>query len=169
MEEVACPGCGQEKFPAVACSECYCSCGTAFRIAENGVPIRVARQAAREKVPGTGLVRRALPEDHRTCLYRIVQESLTNCVRHSQAKHVTVELGPGGEPDAVFLTVRDDGIGFAPSDSVGKGLGLVGMEERVRELGGSMMIQSVPGTGTTLRVRLPFRSETSEKTESVAG
>lgn len=53
MENVACPGCGQEKFPAVAGSECYCSCGTAFRIAENGVPGAVPREviAKRGRAP----------------------------------------------------------------------------------------------------------------------
>jgi len=60
MEEVACPGCGQEKFPAVKGSECYCSCGTAFRIAENGVPVRVARESVTQKGPSAGIVRRLL-------------------------------------------------------------------------------------------------------------
>jgi hypothetical protein len=60
MEEVACPGCGQEKFPAVTGSECYCSCGTAFRIGEDGVPVRVARELVGEKTPGVGIVRRLL-------------------------------------------------------------------------------------------------------------
>ncbi|RPJ86235.1 MAG: sensor histidine kinase [Acidobacteria bacterium] len=110
-----------------------------------------------------------LQDEYRTCLYRVVQESLTNCVRHSKAKHVTVELAREAESQAVSLTVNDDGVGFVPSTSVGKGLGLVGMEERVRELGGSMMIQSIPGAGTTLRVRLPFPGVNDEKTESVAG
>jgi len=110
-----------------------------------------------------------LPDEYSTCLYRVVQESLTNCVRHSQAKHVTIELGCEPSGDAVCLTVQDDGVGFVPSTSLGKGLGLVGMEERVRELGGSMMLQSVQGTGTVLRVRLPSRGKSREKTESVAG
>ncbi len=60
MENVACPGCGQEKFPAVAGSECYCSCGTAFRIAENGVPGAVPREVIAKKGPSPGIVRRLL-------------------------------------------------------------------------------------------------------------
>jgi signal transduction histidine kinase len=110
-----------------------------------------------------------LPDEYRTCLFRVVQESLTNCVRHSKAKHVSIELGREAQGDAVCLTVKDDGIGFVPSTSLGKGLGLVGMEERVRELGGSMMLQSVQDAGTILRVRLPTEGESREKTESVAG
>ncbi|RPI22303.1 MAG: hypothetical protein EHM61_22590, partial [Acidobacteria bacterium] len=109
-----------------------------------------------------------LPDEYRTCLYRVVQESLTNCVRHSKAKHVAIELAREPKGDAVCLTVEDDGVGFVPSTSFGKGLGLVGMEERVRELGGSMMLQSVQGTGTILRVRLPFQDVSREKTKSLA-
>lgn len=110
-----------------------------------------------------------LPDEHRTCLYRVVQESLTNCVRHSGARHVTVNLGSESPTGPICLTVQDDGSGFVPNDSMAKGLGLIGMEERVRELGGSMMIQSVPGTGTTLRVRLPLAGASGEETESLAG
>jgi len=60
MEDVACPGCRQERFPAVAGSECYCSCGTAFRIAENGMPVRVARELVAGNEPGAGIMRRLL-------------------------------------------------------------------------------------------------------------
>jgi signal transduction histidine kinase len=110
-----------------------------------------------------------LPDEYRTCLYRVAQESLTNCIKHSKARHVSIQLGPDAGGDAVCLTVTDDGTGFAPGASLGKGLGLVGMEERVRELGGSMMIQSVPGSGATLRVRLPLTSEIDEKTQGATG
>jgi len=60
MKEVTCPGCGQEKFRAVPCSECYCSCGTAFRIGENGVPTRVPLGLAAGETPVSGIVRRFL-------------------------------------------------------------------------------------------------------------
>lgn len=60
MEEVACPGCGQEAFPAIAGSECYCSCGTAFRIVRNGAPVRVARDVGTGTGPAVGMVRRLL-------------------------------------------------------------------------------------------------------------
>ncbi len=60
MNEVACPGCGQERFSAVAGSECYCSCGTAFRIGEDGTPIPVPRGLPAERIATAGMVRRLL-------------------------------------------------------------------------------------------------------------
>ena len=98
-----------------------------------------------------------LPDGHRTCLYRIVQEALTNCGRHAEAKHVDVTLHGG--VDGIFLKVRDDGKGFDAKHPAKRGLGLVGIEERVRELGGSANILSQPGKGTLLEVEIPFRSE----------
>jgi signal transduction histidine kinase len=99
----------------------------------------------------------ALPDHHRTCIFRIVQEALTNCARHAQAKSIRV-MAHGG-PGAVFLSVQDDGVGFAGSE--GRGLGLIGIEERARELGGSVTLRSEPGKGTTLRVELPWAKEVS--------
>ncbi len=98
-----------------------------------------------------------LPEGHRTCLYRIVQEALTNCGRHSEAKHV--ELTVQGGTETVSLTVWDDGKGFDAKPSARRGLGLVGIEERARELGGSAKIHSQPGKGTLLEVDIPSGSE----------
>lgn len=98
-----------------------------------------------------------LPEGHRTCLYRIVQEALTNCGRHSQAEHV--ELTVHGGKDQISLTVWDDGKGFDAKQSTRRGLGLVGIEERVRELGGNAKIHSQAGKGTLLEVQIPSGSE----------
>lgn len=98
-----------------------------------------------------------LPDGHRTCLYRIVQEALTNCGRHSEAKHV--ELTLQGGKDQISLTVWDDGKGFNAKPSIRRGLGLVGIEERARELGGSAEIHSEPGKGTLLEVQIPIGSE----------
>ena len=95
----------------------------------------------------------ALPDLHRTCVYRIVQEALTNCVKHASAKSVRVMLK--GTPDALVLAVVDDGVGL-PQDEKQTGLGLRGIEERVRDLGGTFDIQSAPGVGTSLTVRLPL-------------
>jgi signal transduction histidine kinase len=81
-----------------------------------------------------------MPDGHRTCLYRIVQEALTNCGRHSEAKHV--ELTVHGGKDQISLTVWDDGKGFDAKPPAMRGLGLVGIEERARELGGSAKILS---------------------------
>jgi signal transduction histidine kinase len=89
------------------------------------------------------------------CLFRIAQESLRNGIVHGGAKKMTVTLGH--ERDDIDLTVVDDGRGFdvAAVRSNGHGLGLVTMEERVNLVGGHMSIVSVPGQGTTIRVRGP--------------
>jgi signal transduction histidine kinase len=93
-----------------------------------------------------------LPDDYRTCIYRVVQEALTNCVRHAAATCIRVTVT--GHPDGLDVTVVDDGIGF-DMDRKKSGLGLRGIEERVRELGGSVEIRSVKGAGTSLLIRLP--------------
>ncbi len=98
----------------------------------------------------------ALPDRHRTCVFRVVQEALTNCVRHAGASAIRVSVQ--GDKDAVSVMVQDDGIGMA-DDSRGRGLGLIGIEERARELGGDLAITSQPNKGTTLTLRLPLHSE----------
>lgn len=92
-----------------------------------------------------------LPEEHKTCIYRVVQEALTNCARHAQASAVKVSVR--GEPSRILLSVQDDGSGFDPRRV--RGLGLLGMEERVRHLGGSFEIDSRPGRGTLVKAELP--------------
>jgi signal transduction histidine kinase len=89
----------------------------------------------------------------RTCIYRVVQEALTNCARHSQAKNAHLTLRQTSE--RVKLEVQDDGVGFG-SDASYRGMGLIGIEERVRELGGSVEIVSKPGKGTRLLVEIPL-------------
>jgi len=98
-----------------------------------------------------------LPDSHRTCLYRIVQEALTNCGRHAEAKHVELTLRGGN--DRISLTVWDDGKGFDTQPATRRGLGLVGIEERVRELGGKAKIFSQAGKGTLLEVEIPSGNE----------
>ena len=93
-----------------------------------------------------------LPDEHRTCVYRIVQEALHNAARHANAKSVTVRLGL--EPGELVLAVEDNGRGFDPAST--RGLGLLGMEERVRNMKGVFKIESAPGRGTAIRVRLPL-------------
>ncbi len=100
-----------------------------------------------------------LTEQHRTCVYRAVQEALTNCVRHSKATRITVAVSD--QPDGLNLSVTDDGVGFDPSKRAG-GLGLRGIEERVRELHGTMAIRSARGAGTTLTIRLPLQTRPTE-------
>jgi signal transduction histidine kinase len=95
-----------------------------------------------------------LPEEHKTCIYRVVQEALNNCARHAQASTVQVEVRR--ETAGILLSVLDDGSGF----DTGRvhGLGLRGMEERVRHLGGTFEIDSHPGRGTKVQIVLPLRS-----------
>jgi signal transduction histidine kinase len=93
-----------------------------------------------------------LPDSHRTCLYRVVQEALNNCAKHSQATQVRVVVHR--DQDGLSVTVQDDGIGFEPSRE--KGMGLLGMEERVERLGGLFSIESKPGNGTVLSIHFPL-------------
>jgi len=93
-----------------------------------------------------------LPDSHRTCIYRVVQEALNNCARHSQATQVRVVVHR--DRDGLSVTVQDDGIGFEPSRE--KGMGLLGMEERVERLGGRFSIESKPGNGTVLWIHFPL-------------
>jgi len=97
-----------------------------------------------------------LPEEHRTCIYRVVQEALTNCARHAHAMSIRVSLY--GREDFVEATIQDDGVGFDTEDPEHKGLGLLGMEERARELNGKVSVVSNSGKGTLLRVELPIHN-----------
>ena len=106
-----------------------------------------------------------LPDRHRTYLYRIVQEGLTNCARHAQAKNIRVRLEDSN--GQVALTLEDDGIGFDQHGGVVYGLGLLGLTERVRELSGNIAIDSQPGKGTRLAVTLPVSSENEAPEASV--
>lgn len=113
-----------------------------------GVPARVEAEGDLEH----------LPEAVRTCAYRVAQEALTNCARHARARAVRVVVREGS--GSLWLKVEDDGAGFDPSRRAG-GLGLLGIEERVRELGGVVTLASHPGRGTVLDVDLPLQGETA--------
>ncbi len=93
-----------------------------------------------------------LPDEHKTCIYRLVQEAVNNSARHANAR--TVEVAVKREADRVLLRVRDDGVGFDTRFT--RGLGLLGMEERVRRLGGSLQLDSQLGRGTLISAELPL-------------
>ncbi len=100
-----------------------------------------------------------VPEQHRTCVYRVVQEALTNCARHAQAHRIRIALHT--QAGRMCLTVQDDGRGVPAEVREGRrgasvGLGLLGIEERVRELGGSLSILSQKGKGTLLKIIVPL-------------
>lgn len=94
-----------------------------------------------------------LPDEQRTCVYRVVQEALTNASRHSGGHNVLVSLKSAR--GWVHGVIADDGHGFDRAAQKGRGLGLLGMEERVREIGGDIRIVSSQGKGTRVEFRLP--------------
>ena len=115
---------------------------------------------AREVTRRTGLKVRMVADEiaddmldsHRTCVYRVVQEALNNCAKHSQATEIRVIVRQ--DRDGLAVSVQDDGIGFNPS--LEKGMGLLGMEERVERLGGLLCIESQSGHGTVLSIHFPL-------------
>ncbi|PYS29634.1 MAG: hypothetical protein DMG11_08280 [Acidobacteria bacterium] len=94
-----------------------------------------------------------LTDAQRTCIYRVVQEALTNCARHANAKNVDVSIGR--QDDGIVVFVKDDGIGFDPFAHIRGGLGLLGIQERIQALDGKLHIFSEPHKGTTLKVEIP--------------
>jgi signal transduction histidine kinase len=103
-----------------------------------------------------GQVSEDLPEEHKTCIYRVVQEALHNCIRHAGARSVTVTVRQS--PEELSLSVEDDGKGFDVRRE--RGLGLIGIEERVANLGGNFAVESAPGRGSRLRISLPLKETT---------
>jgi two-component system, NarL family, sensor histidine kinase DegS len=112
---------------------------------------RTQLQIAFEK---SGVDPRLSPASQLT-LFRVLQESLSNCARHSGAKQVNVSLHFG--LDQVELTVRDDGKGFDPETPRAGHYGLLNMRERARKSRGQVFIESTPGAGTTVRLVLPCK------------
>lgn len=98
-----------------------------------------------------------LPEEHRTCIYRIVQEALTNCARHAKAKIIDIAIDGSGA--GISVVVKDDGVGFDPGQVRGRGLGLTGMQERVMDLGGELTVVSQVSKGTVLSAKIPIPTE----------
>jgi signal transduction histidine kinase len=100
--------------------------------------------------------------DVETTCFRVVQEALTNVIRHAQAQRVSIELRQGQE--GLELSIRDDGRGFDVERALqhaagGASLGLLGMQERVQFAGGQIDIQSAPGQGTEIRVSFPAQQQ----------
>ncbi|MGE5672829.1 MAG: ATP-binding protein [Mycobacterium leprae] len=113
-----------------------------------------------------------LPDDLETALFRIMQEAITNAVKHSRGHRLEVSLTrANGE---IVGTVQDDGVGFNPvqaisRDAQGGGMGLFGMQERAALVGGSVQVHSAPGRGTTVRVMVPDRVRGREAGEQHTG
>ncbi len=103
-----------------------------------------------------------LPVEIETAVFRVVQEALTNVVRHARAETVLIQMARDGA--RLAIEVEDDGRGFDPAsvatpESSGRGLGLLGIRERVELLGGQVTIDSAPGQGTRLAVSVPLPKE----------
>ncbi|HUE42883.1 MAG TPA: sensor histidine kinase [Candidatus Sulfotelmatobacter sp.] len=98
-----------------------------------------------------------LSDPLKLCVYRMVQESLNNANRHAHAKNVIVELKQSA--NSISVRIEDDGSGFDPKRT--RGMGLLGMEERVKRLGGTITIESRPGTRTIIRAELPVDATAS--------
>jgi signal transduction histidine kinase len=107
--------------------------------------------------------------DAEVTLYRVTQEALTNVLKHSRARNVSLVLER--LPNEVLAVIEDDGCGFdvethtatSPADAR---LGILGMRERIEFAGGSLTIESSPGAGTTLAVRVPLRAVDDEEGRS---
>jgi signal transduction histidine kinase len=113
----------------------------------SGIRVDVVVERAPEEIPED------LPEEHRTCIYRVVQEAVHNASRHSGAALIRIYLQQTSE-GRLRVSVQDDGRGFEPFG--GAGLGILGMEERILRLGGTMKVDSQPGGGTIISFDLPL-------------
>jgi signal transduction histidine kinase len=95
-----------------------------------------------------------LTDAQQTCIYRVVQEALTNCARHAKARNVSVSVRT--EEENIIVVVEDDGIGFNSAVSLRGGVGLLGIRERVQALDGRLLISSLPNEGTIVEVEIPI-------------
>jgi len=97
-----------------------------------------------------------LPKDLKLCLFRVAQEVLRNCVKHSGAEFVQVVLAKSGQ--AIRLSISDNGCGFdTRSELMEKGLGFISMHERLRLVGGDIKIYSQPLRGTRIDALVPLK------------
>lgn len=104
-----------------------------------------------------------LPDEQRTCVYRVVQEALNNTAKYAGATEIQVDVT--NRAGVLTICVRDNGKGFDPAGAQGHGLGLVGMKERARQLGGQLSLESAPGRGTTLTAMIPVPSMAAQRTQ----
>jgi signal transduction histidine kinase len=112
----------------------------------------------------TGLERRRFASNVETAVYRIAQEGLTNVARHAGVSEVEVEIR--ADQNTLGLQIKDRGVGFDVGAALAAGVsgGLSGMWERAVTLGGQLVVESVPGSGTLLMTRLPLDNHTQNAT-----
>jgi signal transduction histidine kinase len=116
----------------------------------------------------TGLDGKRLPSPIETALYRVVQEGLTNVLKHAQARRVSLIIQ--SSLDQVLAILEDDGRGFDADAAISSRgprgrLGLLGMRERVALVGGTLTIESTPGRGTTIFARIPLSADGEEHSD----
>jgi signal transduction histidine kinase len=97
-------------------------------------------------------VSESLSDEMKVCVYRLVQEALNNAATHASAKNTNVTVVQ--KSDRISVQIHDDGRGFSPERQ--RGMGILGMEERVRRLGGTLTLRSNPGTGSTVSAEIPL-------------
>ncbi|HXV56650.1 MAG TPA: GAF domain-containing protein [Gaiellaceae bacterium] len=112
---------------------------------QTGIAVELESRLAEDRLPG----------EVETIVYRVVQEALTNVVKHAHADHVSIVLRK--KDRTLTALIEDDGRGFSADANGDRGLGLVGMRERVELVDGTLSIESSAGTGTTLLVEIPIR------------
>ena len=114
-------------------------------------------------------VRLDMPKDEALCLFRVAQEALGNVVKHSEANSAQVAVGAKAE--SIWLRVSDAGRGFDPGlQNAHTGIGLIGMRERLRLVGGTLAVKSEPGRGTEILAEVPlaaFEKKDPAKTKTV--
>lgn len=115
----------------------------------------------------TGLESTRLSEVIETTVYRIVQEALTNVLKHAQANAVSVLVER--RPGVLRVIIEDNGVGFEASERIthgtgGRQVGLIGMVERTTLVGGELTIESIPGSGTTIYLNVPIGADAVEGT-----
>jgi len=101
---------------------------------------------------------RAIPPRLGLTIYRVVQEALRNVAKHSGARRAVVSVAC--KNDAILLSIKDSGHGFDAARSKKRGLGLISMEERVRQAGGTLTVKSTSGKGVGIDVRIPLAPRT---------
>jgi signal transduction histidine kinase len=114
----------------------------------------VSRRSNMEVDVHSESVSEQLPDEVKVCIYRLVQEALNNAATHAESKNAKVSVIQNS--DQISVEIVDDGRGFNPQRV--RGMGILGMEERVRRLGGSLTIQSAPGKGTAVKAELPLHA-----------
>jgi signal transduction histidine kinase len=130
---------------------------------EDGINVNVEVDEAGIKCLGPGAGSRSAKEPMvEESVYRIIQESLNNAIKHARARHVSIHI-LCDRPGILFVSVTDDGVGFAngsmPADEVleGSGLGMKTMSERAEAMGGTLRVTSAPGKGTAIEVTVPLK------------